>query len=264
VNPAVPATDVAPRKLPWRGAALGAVTVTPAIGVAWMHPVINGPSFHRYADARAIFGIPYFGDVISNLPFVLVGLAGLFAARRVVGLPRGLVALFFAGILGIGVGSGVYHVHPMDETLAFDWLPIVLSLGWLSALLLADRVDRRAGRIAAVVLPLAAIASVVWWWAGGGTSAGGDMRWYAFLQLLFVALVPVILLLYPRGHLDRTYLLLGVGCFILARVVHSVDHDVLAVTGISGHTMKHLVAALAAFFVLRAVRRACPAPVRSS
>lgn len=224
-----------------------------------MHPVINGPSFHEYADARAFFGIPNAGDVLSNLPFVVVGIAGLLAARTVVGLPRGLVALFFAGILAIGLGSGAYHLHPIDATLAFDWLPIVLALAWLSAMLLADRVDPRAGKIAAVVLPLAAIGSVLWWWGGGGTSAGGDMRWYAFLQLTFVGLVPVILLLYPSGRLARTPLLLGVGCFIAARLMQSADERVLEATGVSGHTMKHLVAGLAAYFVLRAVRSARPA-----
>ena len=223
-----------------------------------MHPVINGPTFHQYADARAFFGIPNTGDVLSNLPFVIVGIAGLLAARRVVGVSRGLVALFFASILAIGVGSGAYHAYPTDATLVFDWLPIVLSLAWLSSMLLADRVDRHAGRVAAVVLPLAAIGSVVWWWLGGGTAAGGDMRWYAFLQLLLVALVPVILLLYPTGRLDRGNLLLGVACFVAARLVHSADHTVLELTGVSGHTMKHLIAGIAAYFVLRAVRHACP------
>lgn len=229
------------------------------IGVALMHPVINGPSFHHYADGRGFLGIPNAGDVLSNLPFVVIGILGLLAARQVVGVSRGLVALFFAGIMAIGLGSGAYHAHPIDATLAFDWLPIVLALAWLSALLLADRVDPRAGKVAAVVLPLAAIASVAWWWGGGGTADGGDMRWYAFLQLLFVALVPVILLLYPNGRLDRTPLLLGVACFVAARLMQSSDETVLAATGVSGHTMKHLVAGLAAYFVLRAVRSACPA-----
>lgn len=239
------------------------MTVTPAIGVALMHPVINGPSFHRYADARAFFGIPNAGDVLSNLPFIVVGIAGLLAARKVEGVSRGLVGLFFAAILAIGLGSGAYHLHPIDATLAFDWLPIVLALAWLSALLLADRVDPLSGKVAAFVLPLAATASVAWWWGGGGTSDGGDMRWYAFLQLLLVALVPLILFLYPRGRLERAPLLGGVACFVAARLVHSVDETVLQATGVSGHTMKHLIAGLAAYFVLIAVRRACAATARS-
>lgn len=226
-----------------------------------MSPVLRGPGFHQYADARTLFGLPHAGDVLSNLPFVWIGIAGILAARRSVGLPRGLVALFFAGILGIGLGSGAYHVHPIDATLFFDWLPIVVAVAFLVALVASDRVDRRIGRIAAVVLPVAALASVLWWWIGGGT-AGGDMRFYAVLQLLFIALVPLMVLLYPKGRLDRSDLLLGVCCFVAARLFHSSDASILDSTSlVSGHTLKHLMAALAAWFVLRAVRRtATPAP----
>jgi hypothetical protein len=160
-----------------------------------MHPVVKQPGFHRYADSRTLLGLPHCGDVLSNLPFVVIGVLGLVTARRAVGLPRGLVSLFFASVLGIGLGSGAYHVHPSDATLALDWLPIVLALAWLTSLIIADRVDVRAGRVAAVVLPLLGAASVLWWWAGGGTTSGGDMRWYASLQLMAIAMVPLVLLL---------------------------------------------------------------------
>jgi hypothetical protein len=237
--------------------ALGAFAVSPALACSAMSPVIKGPGFHEYADGRYWLGIPHAGDVLSNLPFVIVGIMGLVAAREVTAVPRRLVQLFFLAILGIGLGSGAYHVHPIDATLAFDWLPIVVALAWLTALVVSDRVDARAGRVAAFVLPALAIGSVLWWWAGGGT-AGGDMRWYAMLQLLFVAIVPVVLVLYPKGTLSRGDLLLGVGCFVGARVLHANDAAILEATGVSGHTLKHLAAGVAAYFVLRAVRRARP------
>jgi hypothetical protein len=240
-----------------RHVALGAFAVSPALAVSTMSPVIKGPGFHTYADARYWLGIPHVGDVLSNLPFVIVGIMGLVAAQTVTAVPRHLVQLFFLAILGIGLGSGAYHVHPIDATLAFDWLPIVVALAWLTALVLADRVDARVGRIAAVVLPALAIGSVLWWWSGGGTT-GGDMRWYAMLQLLFVATVPVVVVLYPKGALSRGDLLLGVGCFVAARALHANDRAILEATGVSGHTLKHLAAGVAAYFVLRAVRRARP------
>jgi len=252
-------TPTVPARRPWRRhAALGVFAIGPIVAVALMHPVIRGPGFHRYADARDWLGIPHVGDVLSNLPFVIVGIVGLVLSRTVTLVPRGLVQLFFAAVLGIGLGSAAYHVHPMDATLVFDWMPIGIALSWLTALVLADRVDRRLGTIAAFVLPLAAATSVVWWWAGGGT-AGGDMRWYVVLQLLFVVLVPVIVVLYPKGALSRTDLLLGVACFIAARLLHAGDRRILEATGVSGHALKHLAAGVAAYFVLRAIARARPA-----
>ncbi len=244
----------------WREAALACFAVAPLLIVAMMSPVLRGPAFHHYADARWLLGLPHAGDVLSNLPFVWVGIAGLIAARRAVGLPRGLVALFFAGILGIGLGSGAYHVHPTDATLVFDWLPIVIAVAFLVALVASDRVDRSLGRIAAVVLPTAGLVSVMWWWAGGGTD-GGDMRFYATLQLLFIAMVPVMVLLYPKGRLPRADLLCGMVCFVLARLVNTRDASILdSTTLVSGHTVKHLMAGLAAWFVLRAVRRSATTP----
>lgn len=227
-----------------------------------MSPVIKGPAFHQYADARSLLGIPHTGDVLSNLPFALVGVFGLLLLSRVTALPRVIVGGFFASVLAIGLGSGAYHAAPGDATLALDWLPIVLSLAFLVSLLIADRIDRRAGLFAAVVLPLAAAGSVLHWWLGGGTS-GGDMRWYGFLQVLFIVTVPLILVLYPRsarrGVLDGRFLMLALGSFIAARLVNRFDATILDVVGLSGHTLKHLAAGLATFFVYRAVRGAAVA-----
>ncbi len=249
----------APR--PWRGHALGLFALGPVLALALMSPVIRGPGFHRYADDRALLGVPNAGDVVSNLPFVVVGLAGLALVRRAHGLPRALVALFFVSVAGIGLGSAAYHAAPGDVTLALDWMPIVLTLAFLVSLLLADRVDRRTGTLAAVVLPAIAIGAVLWWWGGGGT-AGGDMRWYAGLQLSMVVAVPVIVAMYPRGRLAARYLLLGVACFVLARLTNAADASLLATTGVSGHSLKHVVAAAATGCVYLAVRRAALAAPR--
>ncbi len=236
--------------LSWRERTLGAVAIAPVILVATMHPVVRGAGFHVYADQRATLGIPHVGDVLSNLPFVAVGIVGLARARDVTGLPRAVVAAFFAAVLGIGLGSGVYHLVPSDGTLFFDWLPIAMTVSLMVALLVHDRIDPRLGWLATAVLPAAALASVAWWWWTV------DARWYGLVQLTCIALVPVILLLYPRGRLDRRWLAAGVGCFVLARLVHTRDHQLLDATGLlSGHAVKHLFAAAATWCVLRSLPR---------
>ena len=45
--------------------------------------VINGPipqqqSYHNFADQREILGIPNFLNVITNLPFAIIGVAEIF------------------------------------------------------------------------------------------------------------------------------------------------------------------------------------------
>jgi hypothetical protein len=203
-------------------------------------------------------GIPHVGDVLSNLPFVIVGALGL--ARR----PRGLRALVFAGFIAIGFGSGGYHLDPGDAGLAFDFLPIVLTLAWLSGLVIADRIDAELGRKVAIGGTFAAVAGVAVWWGGGGTTPpGGDMRWYVATQALGVVLVAVAALLPASGaQLHRGWLLAGVAGFLLARGLSSSDQFLLDATGVSGHSLKHLALGAAAACVLRGTfaARARPPP----
>ena len=44
-------------------------------------PIPQDLAYHRLADARAFFGIPNALNVISNVPFVLVGAVGAWAVR---------------------------------------------------------------------------------------------------------------------------------------------------------------------------------------
>jgi hypothetical protein len=146
-------------------------------------PLRRTPSFHVYADQRSWLGIANAGDVLSNLPFVIAGLAGLVLLARRPALPRRLgrseaeaidaardralrplAALTFVGLVSIGLGSGGYHLRPGDASLALDWLPIVLALSWIAGLVIADRVDRRLGVAVATGGTLAAIAAVAVWY----------------------------------------------------------------------------------------------------
>jgi hypothetical protein len=253
-----------PARYPWRGATLGVACVAPAIALAVMPPIVRTSTFHRYADVRGLWGLPNAGDVLSNLPLMIVGVLGLLAVRRVAGLPRGLVALAFAGVLGIGVGSAVYHAHPVDTTLAFDWGPIVVAMSWMISLIVADRISVRAGWACAVILPILSVASVAWWYAGGGFAGGGDLRFYVGMQLALVAAVPLIVFLYPRGRIDRWWLLAAVGTFLVARVIARNDVSLLDTIGVSGHSLKHVLVGLATWFVLVAVTVSRPASLRSS
>src|SRR5262245_13736155 len=63
-------------------------------------PIAQDPSYHQFADQRTLLGIPNFWNVISNLPFVLVGAMGLWQFGR----DRASFVLFL-GIFLTGFGS---------------------------------------------------------------------------------------------------------------------------------------------------------------
>ena len=116
---------------------------------AWP-PIHQSLEYHRFVDTRTIFGVPNFWNVASNLPFVLVGLAGLaWMARHVTKVDRCLRAawlVLFVGVVLVGLGSSWYHLAPGNATLVWDRLPMTLAFmlasnftpGFKSALLHKD------------------------------------------------------------------------------------------------------------------------------
>lgn len=244
------------RATPVRSSVAGAVVLVAlaaALVVAIAVPITRPPAFHRYADQRALAGIPHAGDVLSNLPFLIVA---LWALRRAT---TNLARLACAGVGAIALGSAAYHVAPGDLTLAFDWGPIAVALMLITAVVIDDRLGARAGRIALVVGVVLAIGSVVVWFAGGGTgeiaaehAAGvdavasrGSVTPYGAVQALGIALPALVALIAP-GRIPRAPLLGAVALFALARLCAAHDRQLLDAIGISGHSLKHVVAAIAA------------------
>ena len=45
-------------------------------------PIPQDPAYHQFADLRTLLGIPHCLNVISNLPFLLVGLWGFRVVFR--------------------------------------------------------------------------------------------------------------------------------------------------------------------------------------
>lgn len=211
-------------------------------------PIVRTPAFHVYADTRTWLGIPHAGDVLSNLPFVLVAAIAALRVRT----RDGFAYLACAGVALIGVGSAAYHAHPGDTTLALDWAPIVLALACITAAVVADRHGSRAGHLALAAGTLAALGSVAIWYLGGGTTGGGDMTAYVTVQLAGVALPPLVALSAP-GRIPARDLLLAVAGFLVARGFAANDAQLLDAIGISGHSLKHVAAALAAGLALRAL-----------
>lgn len=236
-------------------AALAAVAVL-APGLA------QPPQLHGYADQRTLWGLPHAMDVLSNLPFALAGAAGLWAtwrARRAVSnMQRATAALFFAGLLVTALGSSWYHLRPDDAGLAVDRHAMSLAFAGLLGLCAAGRVSERAGAALALgVLLLGPLAVQAW------ATSGNVLPW-ALLQFGGIALlVWLAALREPHGALPIRWMLVLLA-YAAAKLLEVNDHAVYALTGdaVSGHSLKHVVAAGAALPVLSALWRA-PARVQN-
>ncbi len=198
-------------------------------------PIPQNEAFHRFADARTIFGMPNFWNVISNLPFIIVGILGLCRFRGTTD------RVVFVGILFTGFGSAWYHLAPTDVSLVWDRLPMtVVFMSFLAAVIAPDR-------LALLVSFLAAGAGSVLWWA-----ATNNLRPYGVIKFgPILLLAPLLVRSEHRKHLMVVIVLFG-----LAQVLELADPAMMLRFALSGHTLKHLVATTATWEIYR-WRRIC-------
>lgn len=225
------------------------------LALAVFGPVLSATAHqHGFADQRALWGIPCAMDVLSNLPFAIAGAWGLWALRRLApGIldrtSRTLAALFFVGLLCTAVGSGVYHWQPLDSGLLWDRLGMVLPFAGLMGLAAASRVSERAGWVMAGAVLLAGPVAVLWW------SYTGNLMPWAVVQLGGMLVVLALACLPRRDGALAVHLGAVMGLYAVAKLFEAADHAVFDATAqwLSGHSLKHVLAAGAAWPVLLAL-----------
>jgi hypothetical protein len=192
-------------------------------------PITQDQAYHLFGDNRTILGVPNFWNVVSNLPFALVGLLGLWKLR---GVPD---RVLFTGVLLTFFGSAYYHLAPSDARLVWDRLPMTLVFMALLACVL--EVDNW---LLAVFLACG-VASVLWW------NVTNDLRPYVLVQFgPLLILVPAVWFLR-----NARYLAAVLAFYALAKLAEFYDRGIFSTLPISGHTIKHVLAAIATYYIFR-------------
>ncbi|WP_111641585.1 alkaline phytoceramidase [Marinimicrobium alkaliphilum] len=232
--------------------------------VGFLLPAFDQPDgYHLWVDQRTLGVIPNAGDVFSNIGFFLVGCAGLFTLATGRAFIHGrhearLWGAFFIGLIATAAGSGYYHWHPIDATLVWDRAAMALTFCALFGALVSDRIGARAGVLLFAALLVYALTSIFYWYAGRLEGAG-DLRPYAMVQVALFVLIPWILWLYPARYSHSSFYLLALASYALALISEYFDRAIFEATAvISGHSLKHLLGALAAAWLLLMLRRRKP------
>lgn len=216
-------------------------------------PIAQDPEYHFFADHRGLLGVPNFLNVTTNLAFLAVGIAGIvLCARRHEGIgARWAWLVCFIGVALMCFGSGYYHMKPDNDTLVWDRLPMSIGFMALSVAVLSEHLNPRLEAYLPGPTIILGIGSVVYW------HYTGDLRLYVLVQFLPLLLLPVILLLFKDRYAHRGLLLLALAIYIASKLAEYYDRAVFALTGniISGHSLKHLLAALALLAVYGMLRR---------
>lgn len=233
-------------------------------GFTFALPRIPQPlEYHQFADQRACLGLRNCLNTVSNTMFILAGVAGLCflhgaSRQRDFIEPREALPykLFFFAVILAGFNSGLYHLAPDNERLAWDRAAIILAfMAWLDTIL-CERVSLAAGMRLLPLLAAAGLGSVTYW-AMSEARGAGDLRPYGLMQFIPIMLTPLLLWLYPPRYSGDRDILAVIILYGLALLCDFGDRPIFSLTGgfVSGHTIKHLIAALAAYWVIRRLQR---------
>ena len=208
-------------------------------------------NYHNFADHRVLFGVNNAFDTLSNLAFIFVGALGLFNFynNQFIKISNSfsvILNLFFISIILTGLGSSFYHLSPNDFTLVFDRLALTLVFTFILAMLANIRISERSGfHTLAELIILAPLSVLIW-------NYNGNLTPYAVLQFGGIILVLLTLLLTKARKQSPCFTSLII-LYGVAKLAECYDEKIFAFSQnlISGHTLKHLIAALAVvIFVL--------------
>ncbi|KAF4362177.1 hypothetical protein F8388_010621 [Cannabis sativa] len=252
--------------------------VTPAIP--------QSQEYHDFADQRRFFGILNALNVISNFPFLVIGLIGLvlcyYRNYFKLSLEGELLGwtFFYAGVAAVAFGSSYYHLEPNDARLVWDRLPMTVAFTSIISIFIIERIDERKGTVSIIPLLLAGLFSILYWrqalhfssvnylnlwsnilywkinlsvkyWENCLVRFFDDLRPYALVQFVPCIAIPLMAILLPPMYTHSTYWLWAAGFYLLAKVEEACDKVIYDWTYhiVSGHTLKHLCAAMVPVFL---------------
>jgi hypothetical protein len=228
-----------------------------SVAAAIFLPAVPQPvEYHDFADQRPMLGVANFLDVASNAGFLLVGLAGLAVVlrRRTVfehEVERWPYAVFFVGVALTAAGSAWYHLEPDNERLFWDRLPMTIAFMSLIAAQITERISVRGGLLLLAPMLLVGAVSVVYWILTERAGAGNVIP-YVVLQAYAVAALLLIAVTRPSRYTRGSDIYWVFAGYVLAKLFEFLDEAILGLGGlVSGHSLKHLAAALAGFMVCR-------------
>lgn len=234
---------------------LAAFTLIAIAITFFIERIPQSPAYHQFADNRLFWGIPNYFNVLTNIPFFIIGAVGVNIVLKypAQGIHFANYLAVFIGVFLTGFGSALYHINPTNTTLVFDRIPLAIIFMAFFSISLAECVNERAARILFLPIILAGIGSVLWWYMTEKQGAG-DLRFYGFVQFFPVYIIPLIGLLFPSTlfniglpHLFWINITYGIAkcCEYFDKEIYTVSHF------ISGHSLKHISASLSVWFIVR-------------
>lgn len=234
------------------------IAIIAIAGIMQVPPVSQDVAYHGFADQVNLFwDISNTLNVLSNLPFVLVGIYAFKKAKdnktslRENGIYNQFI-VFSLGVFLVGFGSAYYHYDPNNMTLIWDRLPMTIAFMSLYSIIISVFIGLKSGKSIFPWLIVCGFISV-FYWAITESMGKGDLRFYALVQFLPMILMGVILYMFKSVSLQKKMLVMTIFWYGLAKLLETFDEKVYFLSGelISGHSLKHIAAAIASVYIVK-------------
>ncbi len=218
-------------------------------------PIAQDTGYHAFSDQRTRLNISNFYNVLSNLPFLIAGLYGLYSllvSRKIYATNEFKLAyiILFSAVALVSAGSGYYHLAPDNQTLVWDRIPIAVGFMALLSIVISEFISLNIARW--LLLPLIATGILsVYYWQSGESIGEGDLRLYVLVQYLSVLLTVIILFSFKSRYTGSTGYWWVLASYALAKLLEHADEEIHILTGIiSGHSLKHIAAAAGIYILI--------------
>jgi hypothetical protein len=243
----------------WRIWIVFAIAACCVVAIALHDPIPQDPAYNHFADQRELFAVPNFWNVASNLSFLAAGMAGLLALRSkkapdILPTLRWAYIAFFAGSIFVAVGSAYYHLAPNNKALVWDRLAMTIAFMAFLSIIIGEHINANLGQ--KMLLPFLAIGMLsVIFWKITETKGQGDLRFYVMVQFLPFAIIPVIVLLFKSALTRIEFIWAVLAAYAVGKAFEYFDGQIYRALNMSGHTLKHLMAAAGVYFMALAVQK---------
>ncbi len=226
-------------------------------GLLIQDPIPQDPAYHNFADKKDAYNIPNILNVLSNLPFLIVGLLGLYnlSIKNSLNIVTTNKLAYFALFLGsalVSFGSGYYHLWPDNQTLVWDRLPMTIAFMGLFSIVISEFISTKIGKQVLIPLLILGVMSVLYWHVTE-SNGYGDLRYYAMVQFFPILAIPIILVAFNSHFSNISAYWWLLAFYIAAKIFEHYDFEIQALLSvISGHSIKHIAAAIGLYILLRA------------
>ncbi|CAF1398779.1 unnamed protein product [Didymodactylos carnosus] len=229
--------------------------------IYFVPPIPQSQSYHEFADQRSLHhlisasfmpNIPHALDVLSNIPFLIIGAYGLYLLLShttivfFTSFEKLGWLIFFLSICFVCIGSSYYHLRPSNGTLVWDRLPMTVGFSSLLGLLIDERISPLLGKCLFPFLLIIGFVSCAYWYYKD------DLRPYILVQFYPMIYIPILLLISSNIYSHTSFYIYACILYSMAKVSEVADKPVFRLTlkTVSGHTLKHLFASSAIAVIL--------------